>query len=364
MNIVYRRAAALGKQDASVLAKVGDYFVLSRQVKEAIPVYRAALAAKPPAGESPPERLRDKLARALLVNQQRDEAIEVLEELTKEQPMRFETQELLAELYEQKGEVDKALAHYEHGLLLDASEPQNYLRLTAMLLRTKRFDKAVETMSDARKRFPDLPQITFTLALSLSKASRHTEAMTTFAEAQGEAQNTHEELLTADFYFEYGAAAEQAGLTDKAAELLKRAIELDPQNAAQAYNYLGYMWVDRGENLEEAGAMIRKAVEMEPENAAFIDSLGWFYFKKGEHEKALKELLRAAENLKPDDAVVFDHIGDAYLALGRTPEALLYWQKALALEKENKKISDKIDVAKQKVTSNVPVVAEPSSNRR
>jgi tetratricopeptide (TPR) repeat protein len=364
MNIVYRRAAALGKQDASVLAKVGDYFVLSRQVKEAIPVYRAALAAKPPAGESPPERLRDKLARALLVNQQRDEAIEVLEELTKEQPMRFETQELLAELYEQKGEVDKALAHYEHGLLLDASEPQNYLRLTAMLLRTKRFDKAVETMRDARKRFPDLPQITVTLALSLSKASRHTEAMTTFAEAQGEAQNTHEELLTADFYFEYGAAAEQAGLTDKAAELLKRAIELDPQNAAQAYNYLGYMWVDRGENLEEAGAMIRKAVEMEPENAAFIDSLGWFYFKKGEHEKALKELLRAAENLKPDDAVVFDHIGDAYLALGRTPEALLYWQKALALEKENKKISDKIDVAKQKVTSNVPVVAEPSSNRR
>jgi Flp pilus assembly protein TadD len=40
------------------------------------------------------------------------------------------------------------------------------------------------------------------------------------------------------------------------------------------------MWVDRGENLEEAGDMIKKAVEMEPDNAAFIDSLGWFYFKK------------------------------------------------------------------------------------
>jgi tetratricopeptide (TPR) repeat protein len=219
-------------------------------------------------------------------------------------------------------------------------------------------------MQEARKRFPDLPQITSMLALTLSKAKRHTEAMTTFAEAQAEAQNTHEELLTQDFYLEYGAAAEQAGLTDKAAELLKRAIELDPQNAAQAYNYLGYMWVDRGENLEEAGEMIRKAVEMEPENAAFIDSLGWFYFKKGEHEKALKELLRAAENLKPDDAVVFDHIGDAYLALGKMPEALLYWQKALALEKENKTIADKIEAAKQKVTSNAPAPAEPSSSAR
>jgi tetratricopeptide (TPR) repeat protein len=364
MNMIYRRAAELGKDDASVLAKVGDYFVLSRQVKEAIPVYRAALTARTHSGESPPEKVRDKLARALLVNQQRDEAIEVLEELTKEQPMRFETQELLAELYEQKGDIDQALAHYEHGLSLDASEPKNYLHLTSMLLRAKRFDKAVETMRDARKRFPDLPQITFSLALSLSKAKRHAEAMTTFAEAQTEAQNTHEELLTADFYLEYGAAAEQAGETDKAAELLKRAIELDPQNAAQAYNYLGYMWVDRGENLEEAGEMIRKAVEMEPENAAFIDSLGWFYFKKGEHEKALKELLRAAENLKPDDAVVFDHIGDAYLALGKTPEALLYWQKALALEKENKKISEKIEVAKQKVTSHVPPAPDPVAGAR
>jgi len=364
MNAIYRRAAEFGKEDASVLAKVGDYFVLSGQIKVAIPAYRAALALKARAGEAPPERLRYKLAQALLVNQQRDEAIEVLEELTKEEPMRFETQELLAELYEQKGDIDKALEHYEQGLLLDTSEPKNYLRVAVMLLRTKRFDKAVDTMRDARKRFTDLPQITFTLALSLSKAKQHTEAMTTFAEAQAEAQNTHEELLDADFYLEYGAAAEQAGLTDKAAELLKRAIELDPPNAAQAYNYLGYMWVDRGENLDEAGEMIRKAVEMEPENAAFIDSLGWFYFKKGEHEKALKELLRAAENLKPDDAVVFDHIGDAYLALGKTPEALLYWQKALALEKENKKISEKIEVTKQKVTSNALAPAAAASSAR
>ncbi len=364
MNAIYRRAAEFGKEDASVLAKVGDYFVLSGQIKVAIPAYRAALALKARAGEAPPERLRYKLAQALLVNQQRDEAIEVLEDLTKEEPARFETQELLAELYEQKGDIDKALEHYEQGLLLDTSEPKNYLRVAVMLLRTKRFDKAVDTMRDARKRFPDLPQITFTLALSLSKAKQHTDAMTTFAEAQAEAQNTHEELLDADFYLEYGAAAEQAGLTDKAAELLKRAIELDPPNAAQAYNYLGYMWVDRGENLDEAGEMIRKAVEMEPENAAFIDSLGWFYFKKGEHEKALKELLRAAENLKPDDAVVFDHIGDAYLALGKTPEALLYWQKALALEKENKKISEKIEVTKQKVTSNALAPAAAASSAR
>lgn len=358
MNAVYRKAAELGKADATIVAKVGDYFVLSRQVKEAIPFYLAALNLKQKATEPPLDKLRDKLARAFMVTQQRDEAIAVLEDLTRDQPMRFETYALLAELYEQKGELDKAVAHYEHSLLLDASQPENYLRLAEILLRTKRFEKACETMRTARARFSDQPVITAILARTLSNAKHHTEAMTVFAEALAEAQNSHEEMLTASFYLEYGAAAEQAGLTDKATELLKRAIDLDPPNAAQAYNYLGYMWVDRGENLEEAGDMIKKAVEMDPDNAAFIDSLGWFYFKKGEHEKALKELLRAADNIKPEDAVVFDHIGDTYLALGKTAEALQYWQKALALEQDNKKISDKIETAKQKVTSATKPSAE------
>ena len=107
--------------------------------------------------------------------------------------------------------------------------------------------------------------------------------------------DANEELIDGSFYFNYGATAEQAGLVDKAATLLKKSIELDPSKAAQAYNYLGYMWVDRNLNLDEAGSMIRKALEIEPENGAFLDSLGWFYFKKGDFARALTELLHAAD---------------------------------------------------------------------
>jgi hypothetical protein len=82
MNAVYRKAAELGKADATILAKVGDYFVLSRQVKEAIPFYLSALHLREAAHEPPLEKLRDKLARAFMVNQQRDEAIALLEQMT------------------------------------------------------------------------------------------------------------------------------------------------------------------------------------------------------------------------------------------------------------------------------------------
>jgi tetratricopeptide (TPR) repeat protein len=346
MNAVYRKAAELGKDDPATLMKAGDYFVLSRQVPESIPYYQNALRLRPATDDPVLSNLREKLARAYLVTDQRDQAIEILEADVHENPMRYGTFELLGELYLKKGNLEKAMRNFEQTLLIDSSRPENYLRLADLYLQLKQTDKAVEMMRTARGKFPDVPRIVFVLAVTLSQAKKHTEAMTAFAEAQAEAERSNQELLTGEFYFQYGAAAEQAGLIDKAAELLRESIRLDPAVAAEAYNYIGYMWADRDVNLEEAGEMIKKAIEAEPDNGAFLDSLGWLHFKKGEYEQALKELLRAVENMKKEDAVVFEHLGDTYQKLGKASEALSYWQRSLTLE-DNPKVREKIDAAKQ-----------------
>lgn len=366
MNAVYERLAALSADDPAVLVKIADYYVQSKQVKEAIPRYREVIKANPASDDPAVENVREKLARCLIVIGERDEAIAVLEEMVKQNPQRFDTYEILGEIYEKMGDWDRAVQNYEHSLQLDSSEPRNHLRLADVLRQAKKYDKAIEMLELARKKFPDLPFITYGLAVAFSQAKRHEEALAAFAQAQADAQNRNEELLTASFYFSYGAAAEQAGKLEKAAELLKQSIELAP-TVPDAYNYLGYMWVDRDQRIEEGGNLIKKAVELDPDNGAYLDSLGWYYLKRGDTEKALKELLRAQENIlrteKRDDAVVLDHIADAYSKLGRTPEALSYWQKALALEQDDKtlttKISEKIEAAKQKVTSGAPVPAPP-----
>jgi tetratricopeptide (TPR) repeat protein len=362
MNVVYRKAAEFGPKDVATLTEVGDYFVLSKQVKDAIPYYLTVLSLPPGPNDPPLNNVRDKLARSFLVTGQREEAVQHLEDIIKDSPLRFETYELLGELYEQQGQLDKALANYEHSLLLDASEPKNHLRLAELLLRAKRYDRAVEIMQSARKKFTDIPYITYSLAIALSQAKRHPEAMAAFSDAQAEAEISREEMLNAQFYFTYGAAAEQAQLFDKAGDLLKQSLELEPNNP-QTLNYLGYMWVDRGEHLEEAGEMIKKAVSMDPEKGEYLDSLGWYYYKKGDADRALTELLRAQENIlredKKDDAVVLEHIGDAYGKLGKNAEALNYWQKSLSLDQDNKKIAEKIEAVKQKVTSGTPMPAPP-----
>ena len=368
MNGVYRKAAELGKTDPVTLAKVGDYFVLSRQVKEAIPFYQQALSFPASSDDPALTNVREKLARAFLITEQRDEAIQMLETVVRENPMRFETYELLGELYQAKGDVEKAMHNFEQTLLIDSSRPDNYLRLAETFLRLKRPDKAVETMQSARAKFPGDPRIGYSLAVTLSQAKRHTEAMTVFAETLAEAEQNQEEILTGAFYFQYGAAAEQAGLIEKAAELMRESIRLDPSNAPQAWNYLGYMWADRDMNLDEAGEFIKKAVESDPDNAAYLDSLGWYYYKVGRYDEALREITKATENLKEEDATLYDHLADVYQKLNKPAEALSYWQKSLALE-DNPKVREKIDAAKQKVTQSTPsptaasAAAEPTSTR-
>jgi tetratricopeptide (TPR) repeat protein len=350
MEVTFRKAVELKPGDASVLAQTGDFFVLARRNKDALEFYERAVKLNQPARDEATKNLREKYIRALAANGRRAEAIPLLEQFARDpnESLRQDLFELLGELYEQSGETDKALDHYKRSLVLDAGEPRNHFNLANMQLRAKRSADAVETMEKARRKFQDRPDVTFGLALALSAAKRHADAMKMFANVVEEAKGRNEGLIDGEFYFKWGAAAEQAGQVDKAAELLRKSISLNPE-APEAYNYLGYMWVDRGQNIEEAGQLIRKALEISPDNGAYLDSLGWFYFKAGKFEQAKKELLAALEKLTEEDPVVFDHLADACEQLGSHAEAIKYWERALKLKPdEPAKIEQKIEAAKQK----------------
>lgn len=114
----------------------------------------------------------------------------------------------------------------------------------------------------------------------------------------------------------------------------QRVLSYDPDHS-DALNYLGYTWVDRGENLTEAFEMIRRALELEPNSGAITDSLGWAHYKLGEYEKA-RLLLEDAVVLSPSSATIIDHLGDVYYKLGRKREAGYQWQRALDYDPTDK----------------------------
>ncbi len=346
VNPIFAKAVELSGDDVETLNQVANYYVLSGQIPEAIPLYLKVLEVSPNQNS-----VREKLAYSYLQSEQRAKAIEVLEAMIKRNPAQAYAYEMLGKIYEDEKQYDRAVVNYEQALLLNPNQPGSYERMAEIFaIQLKKPDKAIEVLNDARRRFPDLPGFAYLLARTLSLAKRHTEALAAFDMARMEAEQSQEALLNGGFYFEWGAAAEQAGQYEKSAELFRKCLKIEdrPEVIAQASNYLGYMWVDRNENLEEAGQLIQRALSLAPNNGAYLDSLGWYYFRVGKFDKALIELLRAVENTEPPDATVFDHLAETYAKLKNDQQAINFWQKALGLEPGNDKIEAKLNELKAK----------------
>ncbi|BDA79318.1 hypothetical protein LPTSP3_g22480 [Leptospira kobayashii] len=135
---------------------------------------------------------------------------------------------------------------------------------------------------------------------------------------------------------------------------LLASIQTNPENP-NAYNYLGYLYAERGIKKEEALSYLRKAVDLEPDNAAYQDSLGWIYFKTNQWKEALLHLHFAEQisvNRDAEDPVIFDHLGDVYLAKKDLVKAGFYWQMALPLTKddmESSKIKTKLTTVQKEL---------------
>lgn len=128
--------------------------------------------------------------------------------------------------------------------------------------------------------------------------------------------------------FVFGSLYERQKKYDQAEQAFRQVLQMDSSNS-MTLNYLGYMLADRNMHLEEALNMIKRAVELEPQNGAYLDSLGWVYFRLGNFDQAEENLRRAAEK-QPNDATIQDHLGELYAKTGKLKMAAMHWERALS----------------------------------
>ncbi len=100
-------------------------------------------------------------------------------------------------------------------------------------------------------------------------------------------------------------------------------------------NFLGYQWIDRGEDVKGGLALIERAVKARPNSGSMQDSLGWAHFKLGDYPSAVNDLERAVL-LEPSDPEINDHLGDAYWMVGRKDEASYQWRRVLTFGPDDK----------------------------
>ena len=130
--------------------------------------------------------------------------------------------------------------------------------------------------------------------------------------------------------FELGVALEQLGKRGESIDVMKKLVKLDSSDAT-ILNYLGYMLVEEGRELDYAGQLIERALTFEPENGAFLDSKGWLYYKKADFPKARKCIEQALARI-PQDTTILEHYAMILEKLGLSDLAMEKWRQILKLD--------------------------------
>ena len=290
----------------------------------------------------------------------------------------------LAILYQQLGQLYRDTQNYQAAIYtyeeLGHLGEEEDLRARMLIMDTYRaakdLPKALQTGKEALAKYPSDPALRASNALLLGENGQTDEAVKIlhaqlsknesdretwlniaqvyergrrYKEAEDAARTA--ELLPGEprdnemVWFLLGAIYERQKIYDRAEDEFKKALAVNPRDAA-VLNYYGYMLGDLGIRLDEAEALVQRALKEDPHSGAYLDSLGWIYFRQNKLAEA-EATLRKAVARESHDATIRSHLGDVLAKSGRMDLAAIEWEKSLSewhrslpADVENDKIAD------------------------
>lgn len=222
----------------------------------------------------------------------RAEAIRQLD-LIDEPGVRFQAQIHKAVLISRGGDLDRARDTLQALAAQDDNERSvKALTLASIFRESGRSQQAIEVLEQADTEIPDTPEIKYDLAMLYERQGRY----------------------------------------DDFERLMRRIIELAPDNA-NAYNSLGYTFADRNVKLDEAEELLEAALELEPDNPFILDSVGWYLYRTGDYSGAVEYLRRSWQQLPSGEVAA--HLGEVLWVMQRKEEARDVWKQGLEHEPDN-----------------------------
>lgn len=217
-------------------------------------------------------------------------------------------------LYSKQGRNEEAKRHFARAIEINPKDSISYSLIAGIYYKEGDNGKVRYYLGEAINNGLKTPEFYNFLGIISSEEKDYAKAEEFFMEGIKTEDNS-----TGHFYL--GTLYEKTGDKRKMEIEMKRAIEINPDNAL-ALNYLGYTYLTQDRNINEAYRMIKKACSIEPDNGAYLDSLGWAHYKMGNYRTATGYLEKAAEY--EEDAEIFEHLGYLYTRLEDYSRAL-YW---------------------------------------
>jgi tetratricopeptide (TPR) repeat protein len=276
-----------------------------------------------------PGDLHAQVRKAQIYGEQGDfpSAIEELNAVLQDKPHELRVRDFLGLLYEEMKDYENAIRVYQENVEIDPTFFDSILHLGFVSYRLKRNEDALSYLDQAVSLSPKRPEPYLLLGLTYFQMKDYQQA--TVRLENGISQNP----TNAELHFNLGTAYDKLDRFDAVVREMEQTLELDAEHA-DALNYLGYSYADRGINVEEAVLLTQRAVALKPHNGYYVDSLAWALFKVGRIDEAL-DMMQRAVKLVSDDPVIYEHLGEIFLLQEEHEKSREAWMHSLRLDATN-----------------------------
>jgi tetratricopeptide (TPR) repeat protein len=235
----------------------------------------------------------------------------------------------LGQLSEAKKSPTEAIAYYQ---AVKGGEQffVAQLRIAALLAEQGKLDEARQVLQQQKAtNNQQRAQLVLVEAQLLREAKNYPAALQVLEQGLQKLPN-HNVLL-----YEAAMMADKVGKFDLAEQQLRKLMLLNPQDA-NAYNALGYSFLERNVRVDEGVALVEKALQLAPDDVSIMDSVGFGYYRSGKWDDSVA-LLRRAYAGNPDPEIA-THLVQALWARGDKVEAQQLLKDSLAAHPDNQQL--------------------------
>lgn len=250
---------------------------------------------------------------------------------------------------------------YEQALTLNAPEMDALQGLVTVFLAQGQPERAVNRVQVQMTKVSDSADLEYLLAESLIADHKAGEAERALKRSIGldktgiraslllaqlqsgagdldSAVSTLEETIRKDprdvrAYVDLGAYEERRGNWQRAEDLYKKALQIQPKQPSAANN-LSFLLLEHGGDMGYALSLAQTARGAMPDSPNAADTLGWAYVKSGVYATAIP-LFQEAIKKMPTNPTYHYHLGLAYQKSQKTELARASFQRAIKLEPQS-----------------------------
>ncbi len=221
--------------------------------------------------------------------------------------------------------TEQARTQYRAALALDRKNMQAWQQLLITESDLQDFTAMEKESDEALSLYAD--QSIFYLFSGIAKAQLKKYEDAARALLSGSKLVVDNDIQLVEFYSNLGDTYNNLKNYPESDKYYDKALKVDANNVGVLNNYSYYLSL-RNEQLDKAADMAKKANELQPNSASYEDTYAWVLYKQGNYNDAKTWLEKALQNGASNNGTILEHYGDVLYKLGRIQEAVDQWQKA------------------------------------